>query len=218
MLYADESHTQAQSSTPQVKAPKRAQPDEIPGAADLTKSLATPHNCHKGLEGKENSNSGLESAGRKLQPPFTGRERIEQVPCGTVVFPFRKLDAMCGFQRELCLCHPSGVITCRNACIDFWVRLRFMQMSPDAECCLSLQAWHLARVQRQHLLHKRAELKRWPEPEQPQLGVPHPAFIGCKTCIRCSRTWPLRFFPKKPTSRDGYALSNTIRPSLCLHP
>lgn len=98
-------------------------------------------NCN-GSDGKD-TQAGNESAGRKLQPPFTGRERPEE-------------------------------------------------------------AWHLARVQRQHLLHKRAELKRWPEPEQPPLGVRHPAFIGCKTCVRCSRTWPLRFFPKKPTSRDGH--------------
>jgi hypothetical protein len=73
-----------------------------------------------------------------------------------------------------------------------------------------LQAWHLARLQRQRLLHKRAELKRWPEPEQPPLGVRHPAFIGCKACACCTRTWPLRFFPKKPTSKDGWEIEFVI--------
>lgn len=109
----------------------------VHGHLDATFSDATESDRNQAAQ------SSIDKAGRKFQPPFTGRERPEE-------------------------------------------------------------AWHLARLQRQRLLHKRAELKRWPEPEQPPLGVRHPAFIGCKACACCTRTWPLRFFPKKPTSKDGH--------------
>mmetsp|Transcript_19893 Transcript_19893/g.60066 ORF Transcript_19893/g.60066 Transcript_19893/m.60066 type:complete len:432 (-) Transcript_19893:1327-2622(-) len=78
-----------------------------------------------------------------------------------------------------------------------------LQPADDLELPFESQVWHRARMQRQRYLERKKLTAQFPEP-QPQLGLARLALNASKTCERCSKEWPMRFFPLKPTMEDGH--------------